>query len=147
MDNVGTTDTLYLAHRVKQLKILEHSMFLVSLEKTGKTLSMLRPKWARPVIVLTIPPTPKSLYSLTLLHWPLQTEPWYRGPGGEGREDRHATESTSSLQSEKLGFKSWAITSQTATVSSFLNLMVVFKRHSMSYTWPSTQQSWCSKWY
>ena len=38
MDNVGTTDTLYLAHRVKQLKILEHSMFLVSLEKKWEDL-------------------------------------------------------------------------------------------------------------
>ena len=56
-------------------------------------------------------------------------------------------DSTSSLQSEKLGFESWPITSQIATVSSFLNLMIVFKRHSMSYTWPGTQQSWCSKWY
>lgn len=53
---------------------------------------MLRPKWARPVITLTIPLTPKSLYALTLLDWPLQTEPWYRGPGGgEGRKDRLGT--------------------------------------------------------
>lgn len=53
---------------------------------------MPRPKWARPVITLTIALTPKSLYALTLLDWPLQTELWYRGPGGgDGRKDRLGT--------------------------------------------------------
>lgn len=133
--------------RVKRLKISKtfHSSGFFC--KKGKTLSMpVWPKWAGLAVASTIPPTPRSVYSLTLLHWPLQTVPLATpvfeeqlekaGKTGRGqvRNGRHT-----SSEIRKSRVQIWLHHLLPVTVSSFLNLgALVFKRHHMRYSWHHT---------
>lgn len=74
MDHIWSPDVFYLAHSVKQLKI-SRTLHVSSFSwKMGRPCQLQAwPKWAGSARAPTAPLTPRSLYSLTLFHWSLQT--------------------------------------------------------------------------